>query len=192
MGNGGCWRRPLSRLPEAAEQILRAPAPFIHAVVQACINPLRPQLLPVLQAAEAQGWARLAGALHAILDGRRERSVLLGLDAKDRVIVEAVLGSIAGPATLPPLAALGDPTTAAPGLAAMISAASRGDVRAFAALADMAEQRLKVGGDMARRGVTAPPGGWRAGPGRALPGHGPFGMQPGAGILDELPRRTPH
>jgi hypothetical protein len=43
-------------------------------------------------------------------------------------------------------------TAAAPGLAAMISAAGRGDAQAFAALANMAEQMLKAGGDMARLG----------------------------------------
>lgn len=143
----------MAHLPDAAEQILRAHAPFIHGVVQACLNPaLRQQLMPMLEAAEAQGWGRLVAAIRAILAGRRERSVLLGLDDEDRVIAEAILAGIDDPANLPPLQAQGDPATAAPGLAAMISAAARGDVRALSALANMAEQMVRVGGDMGRLG----------------------------------------
>jgi hypothetical protein len=143
----------MPQLPEAAEQILRAHAPFIRAVVQACRDPaLRPQLMAMLQAAEDQGWQRLVGVIRAILGGRRDRSVLLGLDDEDRVIAEAILAGLEDPTNLPPLAPPGDPITAAPGLAAMIHAAARGDVRAFSALADMAEQMLRVGGDMARLG----------------------------------------
>lgn len=143
----------MAQLPEAAEQVLRAHAPFIHGVVQACRDPaLRPQLMAMLQAAEDQGWRRLVGTIRAIVEGRRDRSVLLGLDDEDRVIAEAILAGLEDPANLPPLAPAGDPTTAAPGLAAMIHAAARGDVQAFAALANMAEQMLRVGGDMARLG----------------------------------------
>lgn len=143
----------MAQLPEAAEQILRAHAPFIHGVVQDCLNPaLREQLKFMLEAAEAQGWGRLVAAIHAILPGRRDRSVLLGLDDEDRVITEAILAGIDNPASLPPLKAQGDPATVAPGLAAMISAAARGDVQALSALANMAEQMLRVGGDMGRLG----------------------------------------
>ena len=92
------------------EQILRAHAPFIHGVVQACLNPaLREQLMSMLETAEAQGWGRLVGAIRVILAGRRDRSVLLGLDDEDRVITEAILAGIANPASLPPLQAQGGP-----------------------------------------------------------------------------------
>ncbi|MCU0840836.1 MAG: hypothetical protein MUC79_03830 [Thiobacillaceae bacterium] len=143
----------MAELPDAAAQILRAHAPFIHAVVQACANPaLRSQLAPMLQAAEDQGWGRLVTAIRAILEGKRERAVLLGLDDEDRVIAEAILAGIQDPAHLPPLQAQGDAGSAAPGLAAMIMASARGDMRAFAALAEMAEQMVRAGGDMARLG----------------------------------------
>lgn len=78
--------------------------------------------------------------------------MLLGLDDEDRVITEAILAGIDNPASLPPLKAQGDPTTAAPGLAAMILAAARGDVQALSVLANMAEQMMRVGGDMGRLG----------------------------------------
>lgn len=143
----------MALLPEAAEQILRTHAPFIHAVVQACTNPAqRPRLAPMLQAAEDRGWVRLVGAIRAILGGRRDRAVLLGLYDEDRVIAEAILAGIQDPAHLPPLQVQGDAASAAPGLAAMIMASARGDMRAFAALAEMAEQMVKAGGDMARLG----------------------------------------
>ena len=41
---------------------------------------------------------------------------------------------------------------AAPGLASMIHAASRGDAKALQIVADMAEQMTKVGGDMGKLG----------------------------------------
>lgn len=141
----------MANLPDAAEQILRVHAPFIHAVVQACIQPAaRPQLLAMLQAAEQQGWGRLVAALRAMADGKRDRAILLGLDDEDRVIAEAILAGLADPANLPPLDAQGNATAAAPGLAMMIAAAARGDMAAFTTLANMAEQMLKAGGDMAR------------------------------------------
>ncbi len=143
----------MAQLPDAAEQILRSHAPFIHAVVQACRDPaMRPQLMAMLQAAEDRGWGRLVGAIRMILDGKRDRAILLGLDDEDRVIAQAILGGIDDPASLPAPEAQGDAAAAAPGLAAMISAASRGDMQAFSVLADMAEQMVRTGGDMARLG----------------------------------------
>lgn len=143
----------MAQLPAAAEQILRVHAQFIHAVVQSMVNPaLKAELDGALQAAEAQGWGRLVGAIRQIGQGRRDRSVLLGLDDEDRVIAEAILAGIIDPATLPPLGSQPEAGAAAPGLAAMIEAAARGDVQAFAALANMAEQMVKAGGDMARLG----------------------------------------
>lgn len=143
----------MAQLPDAVEQVLQVHAPFLHAVVQAVHNrALIPHLLPMLQEAETRGWGKMVAAVRQILDGKRDRSLLLGLDDEDRAIVAAILGGIDNPATLPATDAQPQAGAAAPGLAAMILAASRGDMQAFTTLADMAEQMVKAGGDMARLG----------------------------------------
>lgn len=143
----------MAQLPDAAEQILMMHAGFIHAVVDAIRNrALIPQLLEMLREAESRGWAVMVSSIREILDGKRDRSVLLGLDEEDKVIVEAILAGIENPATLPAIEAQADPGTAAPGLGTLISLAGRGNMEAFTTLADMAEQMMKAGGDMARLG----------------------------------------
>lgn len=143
----------MAQLPAAAEQILKMHAPFIHAVVQAIHNrALIPQLLEMLREAESRGWAVMVSVIREILDGKRDRTVLLGLDEEDKVIVEAILAGIENPANLPSIDTGGDAAAAAPGLGTMISLASRGNMEAFTTLANMAEQMMKVGGDMARLG----------------------------------------
>lgn len=143
----------MALLPDAVQQMLQMHAPFLHAVVQAVVNrALIPQLLPMLQEAETRGWGKMVAAVRQILDGKRDRSLLLGLDDEDRAVVEAILGGIDNPASLPPMDAKPQAGAAAPGLAAMILASSRGDMQAFTTLAEMAEQMVKAGGDMARLG----------------------------------------
>ncbi|MDD5363982.1 MAG: hypothetical protein PHR30_01470 [Gallionellaceae bacterium] len=143
----------MAQLPEAAEQLLRMHAPFIHAVVNAVHNrALIPHLLEMLREAESRGWPIMVSCVRQIIDGQRERTLLLGLDEEDKVIVEAILAGIDNPATLPPLGNAGDAQAAAPGLATMIALAGRGNLEAFTTLAKMAEQMMKAGGDMARLG----------------------------------------
>lgn len=142
----------MAQLPDAVEQVLRMHAQFIHAVVNALRDRSQlPQLQAHLQAAEEAGWARLVGAIRHIIDGRRGEDIKLGLDEEDRILVDAILRGMDNPATLPPIQQP-DGAAAAPGLAAMIHAAGSGDVKAFSALANMAEQMMKAGGDMARLG----------------------------------------
>ncbi|HRH82100.1 MAG TPA: hypothetical protein PLW81_13725 [Thiobacillaceae bacterium] len=184
----------MAQLSEAAEQVLQVHAQFIHAVVQACANrALVPQLLDMLAAAEQQGWGALARAVRQILDGRRDRSVLLGLDGAEQVIVQAILGGLEDPASLPPLDAGAQASAAAPGLAGMITAAARGDAQAFAVLADMAEQMLKAGGDMARLSAIMRRliDGERDAD-RLTKGMGPLGRELVLSILDELAKRDLH
>lgn len=143
----------MAQLPDAVEQVLRLHAPFIHAVVNACRDRTSlSELQGHLNAAEEAGWGRLVVALRQVIDGRRDPSVYLGLDEEDRILLDAILRGIENPATLPPLNRQSDPATAAPGLAAMIHAAGSGDMNAFATLANMSEQMMKAGGDMARLG----------------------------------------
>jgi hypothetical protein len=142
----------MARLPDVVEQVLQLHAQFIHAVVSALRNRTQlPQLQENLKAAENAGWQKLVAAIRHVADGRRDASIKLGLDEEDRILLDAILRGIDNPATLPPIQAP-DGTAAAPGLAAMIHAAGSGDAKAFAALASMAEQMVKAGGDMARLG----------------------------------------
>jgi hypothetical protein len=184
----------MATLPDAAAQILTMHAPFIHAVVNAVQNrALLEHLRPMLAEAETRGWATLVACIRRIVDGQRDRSVLLGLDDEDRVIAEAILGGIENPSSLPPVASQPSATAAAPGLAAMISAAGRGDVQAFSALANMAEQMLKAGGDMARLGgiMRRLVDGERD-TDKLAKGMGPLGRQLLLDILDQLGKSNIH
>jgi len=184
----------VSELPDAAEQVRRMHAPFIHAVVGALRDrSALPELMRTLAAAEQQGWARLAAAMRQIIDGKRDASVKLGLDEEDRIIVEAVLQGLENPASLPALDEKPDGRAAAPGLAAMIAAAGHGDAKALAVLADMAEQMLRAGGDMARLGgiMRRLVNGERdADP--LMKGMGPLGRQLLLDILSELGKAGLH
>ncbi|PIX96834.1 MAG: hypothetical protein COZ24_08615 [Hydrogenophilales bacterium CG_4_10_14_3_um_filter_63_21] len=184
----------MSELPDAAEQVRRMHAPFIHAVVGALRDrSALPELMRTLAAAEQQGWARLAAAMRQIIDGKRDASVKLGLDEEDRIIVEAVLQGLENPASLPALDEKPDGRAAAPGLAAMIAAAGHGDAKALAVLADMAEQMLRAGGDMARLGgiMRRLVNGERdADP--LMKGMGPLGRQLLLDILSELGKAGLH
>jgi hypothetical protein len=143
----------MAKLPDAVEQVLQMHAPFIHAVVQALNDREQlPVLMQTLSAAEQQGWAPLVRALRLIVDGKRDESIKLGLDDEDRIVVDAVLRGLINPASLPPLDKKPDASAAAPGLASMIGACARGDAQALAVLANMAEQMVRAGGDMARLG----------------------------------------
>lgn len=143
----------MPQLPEREQQIRQAHAQLIHHVVAACHNAdARAQLVPLLDQASSSGWQTLVERIRRILDGERDESLLLGLDEEDTVIIRSILQGIQNPATLPNLNAQADATLAAPGLASMINAAGHGDARALQIVADMAEQMLRVGGDMARLG----------------------------------------
>jgi hypothetical protein len=184
----------MAELPDAVQQVLAMHAPFIHAVVNALRDRSQlPQLMQTLQAAEQQGWPRLVGALRQVIDGKRDDSVKLGLDEEDRIIVEAVLRGIDNPATLPDLQKKPDGAASAPGLAALIAAARRGDAQALAVLANMAEQMLRAGGDMARLGGIMRRLVNGESDAEALSkGMGALGRQLVLGILDELGRNRLH
>jgi hypothetical protein len=183
----------MAQLPDVVEQVLRMHATFIHAVVNALRDRSElPELHEHLKAAEEAGWGGLVRAIRQIIGGRRDPSIKLGLDEEDVILVDAILRGIDNPATLPSMDAI-DGTAAAPGLAAMIHAASNGDVKAFAILADMAEQMMKAGGDMARLGGTMRRlvDGERDGD-KLMQGMGPLGRELMLNLLDELARLRPH
>lgn len=143
----------MSQLPTRHEQIVQTHAALIVNVVKAVQNPsLRAPLEEVLRVSAENGWGELVAAIRRILGGERGLNLLASLDEEDSVIVEAILRGIQDPITLPDPSAKADPVLAAPGLAAMIHASSRGDVQALQLLSGMAEQMTRVGGDMGRMG----------------------------------------
>lgn len=184
----------MADLPDAVQQVLSMHAPFLHAVVNALRDRSQlPQLMETLKTAEQQGWPRLVAALRQVVDGRRDDSIKLGLDEEDRIIVDAVLRGLENPATLPDLQQRPDGGAAAPGLAALIAAARRGDAQALSALANMAEQMLRAGGDMARLGGIMRRLVNGENDAEALTkGMGSLGRQLVLGILDELGKTSLH
>ncbi|WP_455386101.1 hypothetical protein [Acidihalobacter prosperus] len=143
----------MQQLPPREQQIIQAHAGLIVNVVQAAQNPeLRPQLEQLLRTSEENGWGALVAAVRRILEGSRDLGLLARLDEEDSVIVEAILRGLQDPTTLPDPNARPDPVLAAPGLAGMIHACTRGDVQALELLSQMAEQMTNVGGDMGRMG----------------------------------------
>jgi hypothetical protein len=141
-------------LPSRQQQIIHTHAGLINAVVRALHNrALLPELEAALEVTRRNGWGALVAAIHGILAGQRDASLLADLDEEDTTIVEAILRGIQDPETLPDPNAAPDPTLAAPGLAHMIHGAGKGDVQALQLLGNMAEQMTRVGGDMARLGA---------------------------------------
>lgn len=140
-------------LSEQKQQIVQFHAALIHNVVMACHNrELLPQLEPILETSAKNGWGTLVAVIHKVVNGKRDSSVLLGLDDEDSAIIEAILCGIQDPSSLPNPDAKPDPTLAAPGLASIINAAGRGDTAALHMLANMSEQMVRAGGDMAKLG----------------------------------------
>ena len=148
----------MTRLPDRDQQIVAAHAPFICKVVETCRNEaLRPEYEAVLKTAEENGWGRLVAAIRGIVAGQHDLDAIPGLDQEDRVIAEAIMRGLQNPATLPDPRAKPDPSLAAPGLAAMILAAGRGDVQALTLISNMAEQMSRAGGPMARLAAVIRP-----------------------------------
>lgn len=143
----------MTNIPSQEEQIRLSHAILIHQAVHACQNETaRIQLKPMLDMATQQGWNALVNAIKKIVAGKREADLLKGLDDEDTIIVKSILEGLQNPATLPPVQQQSDPTMAAPGLASMINAASRGDVMALQAASFMAEQMTNTQGDMRQLG----------------------------------------
>jgi len=140
-------------IPEREQQIRMAHAALIHQVVKACHNSdERAELKSMLEMATQQGWAELVAVIQKIVAGNREETLLNGLDEEDAAIIGGILAGLQNPASLPDPSQQGDPTQAAPGLAQMIHAASRGDAQALQAVSLMAEQMMQAPGDMAQLG----------------------------------------
>lgn len=140
-------------LSEQKQQIVQFHAALIHNVVMACNNrELLPQLEQILETSARNGWGSLVAVIRQVANGKRDVSLFAGLDEEDCAIVEAILCGIQDPSSLPDPDAKPDPALAAPGLASIINAAGRGDAAALHMLANMSEQMVRAGGDMAKLG----------------------------------------
>lgn len=184
----------MTSIPDRRQQILAVHGHFIRQLVEFALTPDRQQDVErLLSSASASGWQALVGALRPILSGRRDPAPLAGLDEEDRVIGETVLQGLQNPASLPREDEQPDPTLAAPGIAAMVQAASSGDARALSLIADMAEQMNTVGGDMGRLAAVIRPliNGERD-PDRLCQGMSTPGQQLVLNILQELGRGNVH
>jgi len=176
------------------QQIRLAHAGLIRLVVQATQSEqARVELNPVLAHAEQGGWTDLVARIRRVLKGERDPELLRGLDDEDTVILSAILTGIQNPATLPDPEDTTDPTQAAPGLAQMIHAASRGDAQSLHWLSQMAEQMTRAGGDMARLGaITKRLVDGERNPEVLCKGMGPQGESLVASLLGELGKLERH
>lgn len=148
----------MATLPDKDQQIIEAHTGLIHRVVMGCQNHQRvPDLDDILKQAEQNGWLQLVAAIRKILAGNRDASVFNSLDEEDAVIVQAILRGLQNPDTLPDLGAGVNGAMAAPGIAAMVNGARRGNLETLQLLGTMAQQMLQAGGDMARlAGILRP------------------------------------
>lgn len=152
------WLNTMAKLPEKTKQIAQVHAQLINSVVMACHNKsLLVQLEPALKAAENNGWIALVMRIRKILSGSRNAKILVGLDEEDAAILLAILVGLQDATQLPKVIEEKDTKFAAPGLAAMINAASRGDIQALSALGDMAEQMTAIPGSMRNIGAIIKP-----------------------------------
>ncbi len=143
----------MAKLPEKTKQIAKVHAQLINSVVMACHNKeILPQLEPVLKSSEENGWMALIARIRKILAGSRNSKLLVGLDDEDAAIILAILVGLQDPSQLPKMEQATDSKFAAPGLAKMIDAAAKGDVKALSVLADMAQKMVATPGDMRQLG----------------------------------------
>ena len=176
------------------DQIIASHSALIVAVARACHDPVhRDEVETVLQALQQYGEEALVRALRSILSGRRDEDLLHELGSDDRVVVKRLLIGLRNPDMLPDPDAKPDPAAAAPGLAAIIHNAARGDTGAVHVLGAMAEQMQSAGGDMARLGALLRPlmRGERN-PDTLCKGMGALGESLVLSILNELARLDRH
>ena len=140
----------MSNLPDRHQQIITAHATFICQVVECSQNvEKRAEYEALLQVAE-ENVHSLVAAIRQIVAGQRDLNAVGGLDEEDRIIADTIMRGLQNPATLPDPNAKPDPAMAAPGLAAMVLAAGRGNVQALTLVSNMAEQMSRAGGPMAK------------------------------------------
>ncbi len=139
----------MADMPDLKEQILITHSGLIHRVVMHCNNPgAVPDMDMVLQQAQDNDWWQLVTAIRDIMSGKRDESILLGLDDEDRIIVDSILRGLQDPATLPPLQTDINSDMAAPGIAGLVHASRNGNLQALQLIGNIAQQMIAAGGDM--------------------------------------------
>jgi hypothetical protein len=139
----------MAEVPEREQQIIQIHAGFIVLIARAAVDSsLKQQAEYALQKASGNEWENLARVARKIIQGKRDESLVLGLDEEDATIVKAILRGIQNPATLPDPEAKASGDQAAPGIARLIHGAATGNVEALQIVAGMAEQMSQSGGDM--------------------------------------------
>jgi len=184
----------MAALPEKDQQIIEAHTGLIHRVVIGCQNrAMVPDLDDILKQAEQNGWLQLVAAIHKILAGNRNESLLNSLDKEDQVIVRSILRGLQNPETLPDLGKGIDSAMAAPGIAAMVNGARSGNLETLQLLGAMARQMMQAGGDMARlAGILRPLVQGERDADQLTRGMGPEGEKLVILILEELGRLDTH
>lgn len=143
----------MTTFPPREEQVRNMHALLIHQVVKACQNAEeRPLLEQLLSQAEQNKWADLVDTIRSIVKGKRDTTLLKGLDEEDAVIVRSILAGLQDPTSLPAIDQQADPTMAAPGMARVIHEARRGDAEALQVAAFLANQMTQSQGDMMHMG----------------------------------------
>ncbi len=184
----------MTTLPAKEQQIVEAHTGLIHRVVIACHDRAKvPDLDDILKQAEDNGWLQLVATIRRILAGAREPTLLNGLDDEDQVIIHSILQGLQNPETLPDLGAGVDGAMAAPGIAAMVNGARRGNLETLQLLGTMAQQMLRAGGDMARlAGILRPLVQGERDAEKLTAGMGVEGQKLVLAILDELALQDTH
>jgi hypothetical protein len=184
----------MATLPAKEQQIIEAHTGLIHRVVIGCQDRQKvPDLEDILKQAEQNGWLQLVAVIRKILAGARDTVLLNGLDEEDRVIIRSILQGLQNPDTLPDLGAGVNGAMAAPGIAAMVNGARRGNLETLQLLGNMAQQMLQAGGDMARLAAILRPlvQGERDAD-KLTAGMGAEGQKLVVAILEELARLDTH
>jgi len=109
------------------------------------------------------------------------------------VIVQSILQGLQNPDTLPDLTQGANGAMAAPGIAAMVNGARRGNLETLQLLGSMAQQMLQAGGDMARlAGILRPLVQGERDAEKLSSGMGVEGQKLVVAILEELARLDTH
>jgi hypothetical protein len=184
----------MASLPDKDQQIIEAHTGLIHRVVIACQNRSGvPDLDDILQQAEQNGWLQLVAAIRRVLGGQRDLGMLNELDDEDSVIIHSILRGLQNPQTLPKLGEGVNGAMAAPGIAAMVNGARKGNLETLQLLGSMAQQMLLAGGDMARlAGIMRPLVQGERDADKLSAGMTPEGEKLVIAILDELARLDLH
>jgi len=137
--------------PENEEEILRSHEGLIKRVIIHCNNPGSvPDLEQILQMAEQNDWTDLVAVIRDIISGRRDETLLSGLDDEERIIIEAILNGLKqGSVSISNVRANFESEHAGAGIASLIHASLSGDASAVDLFSNVTRQMSEDGGELA-------------------------------------------